>query len=235
MTPERAAKKFLMHEFPEASTAFFAGSAANGTYTSTSDLDIVVFDNTQPMPFKKKYLKYGWVIEIFLVTGTTYRAFFNEGRRSGLPSLIRMCAEGTIIKDGGIADDIQKEARAVLLQGPHEWSLDEMNQYRVEITECLEDLSGSTNFPENMFIVNRLATLFLQFILRVNEQWIGVGKWAVRSLAAYDKQLCDEYMLVLDSFYKTGAVQGLISFTDLMLEPYGGRLNEGWTEGSLII
>jgi hypothetical protein len=232
-SPKVAARKFIKKYFPNACVAFLAGSAAHRNLTPNSDLDIIVFDDTQ-FPFKQNYTGYGWPIEAFVLTRSIYRSFFEEARISGLPSMIRMCAEGETIVDTGFAEGIRSEARDLMSEGPYEWSWDERNQARNQITECLEDLSDAHLYHENLFIVNQLTGLVTNFILRANGQWIGIGKWAVRSLAEYDKQLCDEFLYALDSFYKKETVELLIPFIDRVLEPHGGRLLEGWMEGSSI-
>jgi hypothetical protein len=232
-SPKVAARTFIKKHFPNASVAFLAGSAAHRNLTPNSDLDIVVFDDTQ-FPFKQNYTGYGWPIEAFVLTRNAYRSFFDEARSSGLPSMIRMCAEGETIVDTGFAEEIRSEARDLMSQGPYEWLSDERNQVRYQITECLEDLSDAHFYHENLFIVNQLTELVTNFILRANGQWIGRGKWAVRSFAEYDKQLCDEFLHALDCFYKKETVELLIPFIDRALEPHGGRLLEGWMEGSVL-
>lgn len=232
-SPKVAARLFIKKHFPNACVAFLGGSAAHRNLTPNSDLDILVFDDTQ-FPFKQNYTGYGWTIEAFVVTRSVYHSFFDEARRSGLPSILRMCAEGETIVDTGFAEGIRSEAQDLLSQGPCEWTWDEMNQVRYQITECLEDLSDAHLYHENLFVVNQLTELVTKFILRTNGQWIGIGKWAVRSLAEYDKQLCDEFLYALDSFYKKETVELLIPFIDRVLEPHGGRLLEGWMEGSVL-
>jgi hypothetical protein len=232
-SPKAAARTFIKKHFPNACVAFLGGSAAHRNLTANSDLDIVVFDDTQ-VPFKQNYTWYGWPIDAFVLTRSAYRSFFDEARSSGLPSMIRMCAEGETIVDTGFAEGIRSEARDLMSKGPSEWTWDERDQVRYQITECLEDLSNAHLYHENLFIVNQLTELVTNFILRANGQWIGIGKWAVRALAQYDKQLCDEFLYALDSFYKKETVELLIPFIDRVLEPHGGRLLEGWMEGSII-
>jgi hypothetical protein len=232
-SPKVAARRFIKKHFPNACAAFLGGSAAHRNLTPNSDLDIVVFDDTQ-FPFKQNYTGYGWPIDAFVLTRSVYRSFFDEARSSGLPSMLRMCAEGETIIDTGFAEGIRSEAIDLMSQGPYEWTWFEKNQVRYQITECLEDLSDAYLYHENLFIVNQLTELVTKFILRANGQWIGIGKWAVRSLAKYDKPLCDEFLYALDSFYNKRTVELLMPFIDRVLEPHGGRLLDGWMEGSSI-
>lgn len=232
-SPTAAATKFIKKYFPQATVAFLGGSAAQRHLNPHSDLDIVIIDDTQ-VPFKQTYNKYGWTIEAFVMTTRTYRSFFNEARKSALPSLLRMCVEGETIIDDGFAGKLRAEAQAWLSLGPHAWTIDERDQARYEMTECLIDLIDGQSYDENVFVVQRLAELATHFILRTNKQWIGVGKWAVRALTSYDPSLCTAFMQALQYFYKHDSPKPLITFIDKILEPHGGRLLEGWSEGSAL-
>ncbi|XEC92976.1 hypothetical protein AB6A23_16485 [Paenibacillus tarimensis] len=165
------------------------------------------------------------------MTKDTYPDLFEYNQSRGIPSLHRMCAEGIIIKDDGTAKEIVETAKRVLKEGPVPWTAEEMNQARYEISECLEDLSGSDFHYENIFIVNKLAGRVHEFVLRTNGCWIGDGKWIVRSLQMYDKPFCTQFLDVLDTFYKTEIKDRVIQFVDHILAPYGGRMFEGYSEG----
>ena len=55
----------------------------------------------------------------------------------------RMVSEGVILKDSGIMESIQQEAKALLDQGPEAWSTDTIRTKRYFITDVLDDLRGS--------------------------------------------------------------------------------------------
>lgn len=227
---KEAASLFIERHFPHCNFAILAGSVVTGQGTERSDLDLVILDDSQPQPFRACYREFGWPIEVFVLTTETYRYIFEMNQFRAIPSIQRMCAVGTILKDDGSAEELIREAKEVLQNGPWPWGAEEIDQARYEITECLEDLTGSASHAEDLFIVNRLAGLVQEFELRMHGYWIGEGKWAVRSLNMYDESFCRRFIHELDVFYKTNEKERLIAFADRVLEPFGGRLFEGFRQ-----
>ncbi|WP_199622604.1 nucleotidyltransferase domain-containing protein [Paenibacillus alkalitolerans] len=233
-TAIEAAEQFVLNHFSDCTVAILSGSVVQGMGTKQSDLDIVIIDDTKTFPFRESFYESGWPIEAFVLTRDTYRDLFEFNVVQGLPSLQRMCAQGIIIKDDGTASELIDIAREILAKGPMPWTVEEMNRVRYEISECLEDLTGSDCHYESIFIVNKLAGLVHEYVLRMNGCWIGDGKWIVRSLQIYNKQFSDQFLDVLDKFYKTERKEAIIQFIDDILAPNGGRLFEGYSEGKYI-
>lgn len=227
---KEAASLFVERHFPNCNAAILSGSIVLGQGTERSDLDLVILDDSQPNPFRASYFELGWPVEAFVVTKETYRYFFEIGQYQAIPSLQRMCAGGVILKDDGSAEALVREAKESLQEGPIPWTKEEIDKARYEITECLEDLTGSASHDEDLFIVGRLANLVHEFELRIHGRWIGEGKWAVRSLKLYNEKVCREFLQELEAFYKSDKKEGLIAFADRILEPYGGRFFAGFRE-----
>ncbi|MCK6256881.1 nucleotidyltransferase domain-containing protein [Fictibacillus sp. KIGAM418] len=226
-----AAKKFIDQFFPSGEVAFLAGSIVRGEGTESSDLDIVIFDALADQSFRKSYLEFGWPIEAFVHSFQSYKVFFKENRDRARPSLPQMCAEGIILKDNGQAASIKNESLALLKRGPSPWKSKEVDSARYEITNLLDDLEGSNNPSEDLFIVSKLAYMIHEFILRVNGCWIGEGKWMVRALKEFDEEFALRFVQVFDEYYKAREKKQVIGFAGDVLDPYGGRLFEGYAIG----
>ena len=95
----------------------------------------------------------------------------------------------------------------------------------------LDDLIGSTNRAEELFIANTLADAIHEFVLRTNVQWVGASKWIVRALNQFDENFARKFVQAFDVFYKTGNKDAIIDLADEVLKPYGGRLFEGYSLG----
>jgi hypothetical protein len=227
---DEAAAQFIEKHFPSCNVAILSGSVVSGQGTDHSDLDLVIIDDSQPGPFRACYFENDWPIEAFVFTTGTYRIFFDNNHYHAIPTLQRLCANGLILKDDGTANELVQEAKDLLSEGPWPLSTEEINQARYEIAECLEDLEGSVSRHEDLFIVNRLATLVLDFELRSHGYWTGVGKWAVRALSTYSELFCRQFMNELDSYYKNDTKDSLVAFVDGTLQPYGGRLFAGYRQ-----
>lgn len=231
MEPFEAAKQFISLNFPNCQGAILAGSVVRGEATDTSDLDIVVFIKDIHSSYRESLNDYGWPIELFVHNLSSYKNFFETDRKRARPSLPRMVAEGLILQDAGIMDAIQEEARQLLAKGPEQWTEETIRVKRYFITDALDDFSGSKNRAEEIFIANTLAELVSEFVLRTNQQWVGASKWIIRALINYDEKFAKQFVEAFDSFYKTGDKIKIIEMVDEILEPYGGRLFDGFSLG----
>lgn len=231
MEAYKAAKLFILIHFPNCHGALLAGSVVRGEATETSDLDIVIFDRNLKSAYRESVIEYGWNIEVFVHNLISYKDFFKSDCERGRPSLPKMVSEGTVLKDSGILDLIKHEANELLDKGPEEWSAETIKIKRYFITDTLDDFIGSNIRAEEIFIANTLAELVSEFVLRTNRQWIGTSKWVVRSIRNYDEKFADQFVEAFDIFYRTGEKSKVIVMVDNILQPFGGRLFQGFSIG----
>ncbi|MGG1660116.1 nucleotidyltransferase domain-containing protein [Brevibacillus sp. NRS-1366] len=229
--PIEAAKRFIDKHFPTCQGAVLAGSVVRGEATDTSDLDIVVFDKDLASAYRESFIDFGWPIEVFVHSLTSYQHYFQMDFQDAKPSLQRMVVEGIPLRDEGMIDFIKKEAKEMLENGPEKWTEEMITTKRYFITDVLDDFIGCTNRAEQLFIANTLAELIQEFVLRTNGCWIGSSKWMIRALKNYDVKFTEEFVEAFDTFYTTGDQSKVIQLSDRVLEPYGGRLFEGFSAG----
>lgn len=229
--PFEAARQFLTKYFSACEGALLAGSVVRGEATETSDLDIVVFVNNREGSYRESIVDYGWPIEVFVHSFTSYKQYFESDCQRARPTLPKMVSEGIILKDEGRMDSIKQEARELLEKGPEEWPFETINTKRYFITDALHDFIGSSNRAEEIFIANTLAELISEFVLRTNRKWIGTSKWVVRALKNYDAQFAQQFVQAFDCFYKTGNKHLVIQLTEEILHPFGGQLFHGYSAG----
>ncbi|WP_329610100.1 nucleotidyltransferase domain-containing protein [Pseudalkalibacillus berkeleyi] len=189
-----AAKDLINVEFRDCQGAILAGSVVRKEETSTSDLDIVIFDNQLKSSYRESFIYKGWPVEIFAHSLSSYQAYFKMDCERAIPSLPRMIFEGRIIKDEGILAPIRKEAKLLLDKGPVTWTKATINTKRYFITDLIDDLLGSNNRNEQIFIVNTLADRLHEFVLRTNGKWIGSSKWIYRALRSYDEHFTNSFI-----------------------------------------
>ncbi|KPV61153.1 nucleotidyltransferase [Paenibacillus sp. A3] len=226
-----AAKRFVNMRFPQSEAAILAGSVVQGGATPGSDLDVVVFDESQYGPFRKTYRAFGWIIEAFVMNRGAYRYFFDQAVESAIPSLLRMCSEGIVLHGHEHVAAIIEEARRDLDAGPPAWSIQELDRARYEIGETLTDLECSASRAEGLFITAKLAGMLVEFALRTGGFWIGDGKWLQRSLKLSDPAQAEELYEALEAYYRLDRTEPLSAFVQKLLEPFGGFLVEGYAEG----
>ncbi|MCR2821137.1 nucleotidyltransferase domain-containing protein [Lederbergia panacisoli] len=231
LNPIQAATQFIEERFPNCQGALLAGSIVRGEATETSDLDIVIFDKALETAFRESLVALGWPIETFVHNLSSYKYFFQQDYERARPSLPKMVSEGIVIKDEGIIQTIKGEANELLNRGPEKWSEETVTMKRYFITDTLDDFIGSKNRDEDIFIANALADLVHEFVLRINGRWIGSSKWVMRALKKYDATFTDEFVVAFDEFYRLGEKGKIIILVDKVLEPYGGRLFDGFSLG----
>ncbi|SDE36752.1 hypothetical protein SAMN02799630_05266 [Paenibacillus sp. UNCCL117] len=228
---EEAAKRFVQTHFPLCDGALLAGSVAQGGATEASDLDLVIFDESQDGPFRRTYRDFGWIIEVFVLTRESYRYFFDVAIESAIPSLLRMCACGVPLHGQAAISDILEEARSALAAGPPPWDIRELDKARYELSELAADLTGAEDRAECMFIAADLGRQLAVFALRTRCCWLGEGKWLVRSLRDCDAGASGKLVAALEAFYRNYHKSQLLTLAEEWLAPYGGPLTEGYAEG----
>ncbi|MEH7179918.1 nucleotidyltransferase domain-containing protein [Neobacillus vireti] len=231
MEAYKAAELFTLNHFPDCHGALLAGSVVRGEATETSDLDIVIFDKYLKSAYRESVIEFGWNIEVFVHNLTSYKDFFTSDCERARPSLPKMVSEGIVLKDSGIMEHIKQEAIDLLENGPQEWSAETIRIKRYFITDALDDFIGCTDRAEEIFIANTLAELVSEFVLRTNRHWIGASKWVIRSLRNYDEKFAECFVNAFDTFYKTGDKNKVIALVDDILQPFGGRLFQGFSIG----
>ncbi|MFC4410420.1 nucleotidyltransferase domain-containing protein [Chungangia koreensis] len=225
-----AATKFIETRFPNCAAALLCGSVVRGQATETSDLDLVIFDETLLSPYRSSVLFEGWPIEMFVHNLWSYKDFFKSDAERARPSIIRMVAEGVPIRDNGILGGIKEEAAAILVEGPKEWTEEIIRTKRYMLTDLLDDFMGAQR-EEGIFIAGALAELIHEFFCRTNKRWIGMGKWIPRALKEVDPEFAVHFTKAFDTYYSTDRKESIIELTDLVLQPHGGRLFDGYTLG----
>lgn len=229
LSPFEAAGKFVEERFPDCDAALLAGSVTRGEATVTSDLDIVIFDQNLSTAYRQSLIAYGWPIEVFVHNLQSYRMFFESDINRARPSLPRMVAEGVVIKKSDFLPEIINEAKRMIKKGPVEWTEIEIRSKRYFITDTLDDFIGSNNKAEEIFIAGTLAEQLQEFVLRTNKHWVGRSKWVVRELNHYDPVFTDRFVEAFSQYYRKGNKKIVVEMADLVLEPFGGRLFDGYS------
>lgn len=225
---KRIAQQFIVSHFPEADVVWIGGSAVYGNLTTESDIDLIIIDENET-PRLECFHFLGWKIEAFIYTALSLEIEFQTASYTGMPTIIKICAEGLLLKDKqGDGLELQREAKIHYEQGPQLWDEDKINKARYQITDFLSDFRSSENVEESFFILNKLIDKLSELILRADGNWIGEGKWAARNLKTYDKDMCDKLVKYTKTYMNTNDKTELISFIQSTLDHYGGELFVGY-------
>lgn len=235
MGPVDAAQAFIRSQFQEAVVAIVAGSVMRGEDTTTSDLDLMIVTRREDAPYRASFRSYGWPIEAFVHTPESYRWYFKSDVDRRIPTLANICVEGIVIRDvGGLADRLRTEARDLIAAGPTPLTNTELEDLRYALTEVLDDLLGTTDPAEGLFIAHGVAEASAKLLLLGNNRWIGRGKWLVRALRRFDEQEARRLDTALSAYYRVEDKSALVRFAQEVLERMGGTTFEGYVRSGRI-
>ncbi|WP_350342784.1 nucleotidyltransferase domain-containing protein [Proteinivorax tanatarense] len=226
-----AARKFVQKSYPDCQLAILAGSVVRGEANDNSDLDIVIVNDIETAPYRKSLIFDKWPIEVFVYDEESFEKHCKLGVDKARPFLISMVVEGIpIIDSKKDINLIKRRFEEILNSGPQSLTEDEVKEYRFKITELVEDLKGSDDHLESIFIVNRLSFLLSEFVMRLNKHWIGEGKWVYKELIEFDPSYAEKFNKAFVSFYSEQDKKQLIRFIEENLHSVGGLLFSGYRQ-----
>ncbi|WP_328333370.1 nucleotidyltransferase domain-containing protein [Streptomyces sp. NBC_00455] len=153
-----------------------------------SDLDIVVLLYGAPAPYRASSHHGGWPVELFVHTEATWSAYVEREVRKRRSPLLWMCADGLLLFDtDGVGTRIAAEARNLTTAGPPSAPGEELDERRYAITDLLDDLAGSADQTERLFMVNELSRRAGELALAIAGSWGGGGKWLARRLEPWNQ------------------------------------------------
>ncbi|GGW95072.1 nucleotidyltransferase domain-containing protein [Streptomyces noursei] len=226
-----AARAVVEEHHPDARAAFLGGSVVTGRRTATSDLDIVVLLHGAPAPYRASIRHADWPVELFVHTEASWYAYVKREVRKRRSPLLWMCADGLLLFDtDGVGARLAAEAGKLTVAGPPVVSAEEIDDCRYAITDLLDDLSGSTDQGEQLFIATELARRTGELALTIDGTWGGGGKWLARRLESAAPGLSMRLYHAVREVLE-GQIAPLIGVVDDVLGQVGGRLWVGYKRG----
>jgi hypothetical protein len=222
MDPVEDARALVSERFPAALAAFLSPGVLSSRRTVTSDLDIVVVLAGPPAPYRESLRWRGWPTETFVHDRDSLELFFAKDTARRRPSLARMCADGVMLADAGVAARVRERALAVLAAGPPAATGTELAERRYGLTDLVDDLAGSTDPGETAVIGWNAWVATAELALILAGAWLGSGKWLLRELRAADADLADRLVAAI------GDRRQLMGIADEVLDRAGGRFWAGY-------
>jgi hypothetical protein len=167
-------------------------------------------------------------VELFVQSPTSMRGFWDLDALSRRPPLLRMCAEGVVLRSvDGEGERIQREAGARLEAGPVPLTELETASRRYALSDLLDDLRDAADSNEPTFIANAVLSQAAGLALLTAGRWLGTGKWLAREM----DQVAPELLSALTAAHAeavSGDVSGLVLQSMRILEDVGGPLSVGF-------
>jgi hypothetical protein len=226
------ARNLVKDRYPQARAAWLGGSVAQGTATSTSDLDITVLLPGPPAPLRESLRYADWPVELFVHTEDSLAHYCEKDRQRRQPSMMRLIGETIVLLDtDGSGARLQASGQAQILAGPPPLTPQEVAMLRYRISDLLEDLIGADSNDIRTAIGAALWQEGATLLLTGANHWTGTGKGLLRELVNYDKTHNTDYATALPVALRTattGSPEAMITTADSILKPYGGRLFAGF-------
>jgi hypothetical protein len=222
MDPVEDARALVSERFPAALAAFLGGGVLSSRRTATSDLDIVVVLAGPPAPYRESLRWRGWPTETFVHDRDSLEVFFAKDTARRRPSLARMCTDGAMLADAGVASEVRERAQAVLAAGPPAATRTELEGLRYGLTDLIDDLASSTDSGETAVIGWNVWVATAELALIRAGAWLGTAKWLLRELRDTDPDLADRMVAAI------GDSRQLTDLADEVLARAGGRFWNGY-------
>jgi hypothetical protein len=202
-----------------------------GRRTAMSDLDIVVLLHGAPAPYRASLRNDDWPVELFVHTEATWYAYVEREVRKRRSPLLWMCADGLLLFDtDGVGAHLAAEARKLTAAGPPMASAEEIDDCRYAIADLLDDLAGSIDQSERLFIATELVRRTGELALTIGGAWGGGGKWLARRLETTAPGLSMRLHHGLREVLE-GRIEPLVAVVDEVVGQVGGRLWVGYKRG----
>ena len=229
MDPVRTARDLVTARFPDARAAILGGSANTVRRTPFSDLDIVVFLDGPPAPYRETTEHEGLPVEWFCHTADSYAEFVERETESRRSPLLHMCGEGVVLLDrNGSGHRTREDALARLSAGPPPLSRAELEDRRYGLTGQLDDLAGADDPDELIFIADRLLIEVAELILVAGGRWRSHGKWLLRRLREAEPEISRRLLRGYRQVVCQGEPALLQQVANGVLDDLGGRLHPGY-------
>jgi predicted nucleotidyltransferase len=223
----RQARDLVRKHFPEADAAFLGGSAAAGTATPTSDLDIAVLRPTGHETFRDTTRENGRIVEWFVHTPETVDRFLDASDRRAVMASIY--GRGImLVNKNGAADDVATKARAILAAGPPPRDAQELEALRYSLTDVYDDLTDAKNDYEQLAIASCVGEIAASLLCELRGAWTARGKWLPRRVHEADPLLGPRLTDAWLTLARTGDAAPLLDVVSTLLDEAGGPLREGF-------
>lgn len=223
------ARAFVEEMHPGASASILGGSAASGTTTSTSDLDIAILYPNGHSNYAETTRFRGWLVETFIHTPESLHFWYEKEAEERRPVIAELCASGILLTDDGSGDAWQSDARSQMAHGPRTLTGPERDSRRYDLSALIDDLSGSKSAAEAFMLAADVFHDAADLLLLETGGWLGGGKWVIRRLAQSDHELATR-LLTWAADTKRDP-KALVVLAHEILDISGGYIQEGFVRG----
>jgi len=225
--PVRVAESFVASRFPAALGVVLAGSAAAGTSTPTSDVDLLLLGSEEMFDggassLAATFEHEGRLVEVFAYTPESFRTWAERAIEKLRPVTLAMLRDGVVLRESPALLELRAWATHVLDAGPS-IAQHELDVRRYHVSALLDDLSDASDPVERAHVLGESYRSLAELLLLTHGRWIGSGKWLVRRLREWDADVAQS----LGDCLAAGDAAATVARAEELLAPLGGRLQAG--------
>lgn len=208
---------------------FVGGSAALGTETEHSDLDLTVVYDELPNPIRESFLYEGWPVETSITDVPTLRRGIAFAPHLGTRAVPGLVAEALVLpEESELSRSLQQQAREVIAAGPVALSPSDHQAARYGITYTLHKLAHGPA-QDLIFVGANLLPRLVNYWLRSRGKWAASNTYVGRRLREEDPAMAERFLSVFQAVH-AGELAPLEALIDDILAPFGGRLFDGYRD-----
>lgn len=229
----RQATDLVEERFPDALGAVLGGSAAQGSASATSDLDVAVLLPDGETSRREVVRHEGRLAELFLHTRADAPRHFERDRTLRRGTVLFIYDQGRVLADPrGQLVRVRDQARAVLAAGPPPLTPEEWERGRYVLTSFMDDLADAA--PAERYEQLALADFALReaahLLTAHHGAWTGIGKWLPRRLLSADPEVGGALLEGHRAVAERADPARLLAAVEQVLGFLGGPLREGYTQ-----
>lgn len=123
---------------------------------------------------------------------------------------------------------IQTWAQSVVSNTPGVPGSASLIEDRYWVTDLLDDFRDERTAAELRAVACKLYPLVCNFVLKSRGSWLGSGKTLPGLVERAAPDISKQIESAFECFFKTGERRGVLHLVEQILEPFGGKLFEGF-------
>ncbi len=181
---EEAIKDFVASHCPDYLFVILAGSAGNSSINVCSDIDLVVVTASFRYPAAKVIDRIDeWPIDLLILREDRCSEALVSSRRSAFAYIPNLLAYGTYVAgDQKKSLTLITHARAILEEGPYPPSAREILNYRLRLTNMLNNIKCKTSDEWKYIAIPFLGLLMETYCRILGSGWREGGRHAYREI-----------------------------------------------------
>lgn len=219
-------KNFVELYYPFNYGVMITGSCLTQFFNEESDVDVIILSNLFRKIFIESREMEGYKIQSIVLPVFDLESVICKDKELGGGVYIHQLSNGVILRDPmNLLRKLKTRVQAIYDNGPRPLSRFYCNQLRSRITTRYEDLKGSNNIEENLYILFDLYPKIIELFFSQSNQWKFQGKSAYREIIKLNPEFNSNLIKGIVSLIKFEDRSYILNFVSDFLDKLGGEMH----------